>query len=157
MPPHDVEVDSIDEVIVRALLTDGRASYAIIGAAANLSAPAVKRRVDRLRATGVITGFTARVDPPALGWNTEAYVEIYTNRQTPQAELKRRLQRYPEVVEAVTVTGDADALLHIFAADPRHFERVLSAISAEAFVARTKSILVLSALLRRGEAPTASA
>ena len=142
----------MDDVIVRALMADGRASYATIGAAVNLSAPAVKRRVDRLRAAGVITGFTARVDPPALGWNTEAYVELHTSQQTPQAELRRRLLRYPEVVEAVTVTGDADALLHVFAADPRHFERVLSAISAEPFVARTKSILVLSSLLRRDQA-----
>ncbi len=54
----------------------------------------------------------------------------------------------------MTVTGEADALLHIYAADPRHFERVLSAISAEPFVARTKSILVLSALLRRNQAHT---
>lgn len=144
----------MDDVIVRALMADGRASYAMIGSAVNLSAPAVKRRVDRLRAAGVITGFTARVDPPALGWNTEAYVEIYTSRQTSLAQLGRRLQTYPEVVEAMTVTGEADALLHIYAADPRHFERVLSAISAEPFVARTKSILVLSALLRRNQAPT---
>ena len=144
----------MDDVIVRALMADGRASYATIGSAVNLSAPAVKRRVDRLRAAGVITGFTARVDPPALGWNTEAYVEIYTSRQTSPAQLGRRLQTYPEVVEAMTVTGEADALLHIYAADPRHFERVLSAISAEPFIARTKSILVLSALLRRNQAPT---
>jgi len=148
-------MDAIDDAIVRALLVDGRASYATIGAAANLSAPAVKRRVDRLQANGVITGFTARVDPPALGWNTEAYVELYTSRQTSPAVLARRLRTYPEVVEAVTVTGEADALLHIYAADPRHFERVLSAISAEPFVARTKSILVLSALLRRDQATPA--
>lgn len=153
---HDRLVDAIDDVILRALLADGRASYATIGAEVNLSAPAVKRRVDRLRSTGVITGFTARVDPPALGWNTEAYVELYTSRQTSPAELGRRLRAYPEVVEAMTVTGEADALLHIYAADPRHFERVLSTISTEPFVARTKSILVLSALLRRDQA-TASA
>lgn len=144
-------MDAVDDLILRELMADGRASYAAIGQVANLSAPAVKRRVDRLRETGVITGFTARVDPPALGWNTEAYVEVYTSRPTALAELRRRLQHYPEVVEAVTVTGDADALLHVYASDPRHFERVLSAIAAEPFVARTKSILVLSTLLRRDQ------
>jgi DNA-binding Lrp family transcriptional regulator len=146
-------VDAVDEVILRHLVADGRATYAEIGTAANLSAPAVKRRVDRLRATGVITGFTARVDAPAVGWNTEAYVELFTSRQTSTAELRRRLERFPEVVEAVTVTGDADALLHIFASDASHFERVLSQIAAQPFVARTKSILVLSSVLRRSQAP----
>ena len=152
--PHDevVALDGIDERIVRALLADGRASYAQIGAVVRLSAPAVKRRVDRLRAEGVITGFTARVDADALGWSTEAYVEVFTSRQTPPAELRRRLERFPEVVDAMTVTGDADALLHIYAADTRHFERVLSKISAEPYVARTKSILVLSSLIRRLQA-----
>lgn len=147
-------LDRTDERIVRALMSDGRASFATIGAVVNLSAPAVKRRVDRLRADGVITAFTIRVDADALGWSTEAYVEIYCNRRTSGDEILRRLQTYPEVVEAVTVTGEADALVHVFAADTRHFERVLSEVSALPFVARTKSVMVLSALLRRHQAST---
>lgn len=147
-------LDRTDERIVRALMTDGRASFATIGAAVNLSAPAVKRRVDRLRADGVITDFTIKVDADALGWSTEAYIEIYCNRRTSGDEIRRHLRPYPEVVEAVTVTGEADALLHVFAADTRHFERVLSEISALPFVARTKSVMVPSPLLRRHQAPT---
>ena len=76
-----------------ALLADARASYADIGAVVSLSAPAVKRRVDRLRAAGVIRGFTAVVDPAAMGWTTEAFVELYcTGRTTPSqiAEAARR-------------------------------------------------------------------
>jgi len=146
-------LDATDERIIRTLMADGRASFATIGAAVNLSAPAVKRRVDRLRADGVITDFTIRVDADALGWSTEAYVEIFCNRRTSGEEIRRQVRSYPEVVEAVTVTGDADALLHVFAADTRHFERVLSEISALPFVARTKSVMVLSPLLRRHQAP----
>ncbi|NED95989.1 Lrp/AsnC family transcriptional regulator [Phytoactinopolyspora alkaliphila] len=142
-------LDDIDSRIIRVLTTDGRASYGTIGAEVNLSAPAVKRRVDRLRARGVIAGFTVRVDPGATGWDTEAYVELFCNRRTSGEEILRRAQTYPEVVEAFTVTGDADALLHVFASDMHHFERVLSEISAEPFVARTRSVLVLSPLLRR--------
>jgi hypothetical protein len=41
----------------------------------------------------------------------------------------------------------------MYAADTRHFERVLSRISAESFVARTRSVLVLSPLLRRDYTP----
>lgn len=55
-------VDDIDAQIVAALIKDARASYALIGNEVGLSAPAVKRRVDRLRAAGAITGFSAR-DP----------------------------------------------------------------------------------------------
>ncbi|WP_129666996.1 Lrp/AsnC family transcriptional regulator [Phytoactinopolyspora endophytica] len=142
-------LDDIDRRIIQVLSNDGRASYGAIGTEVNLSAPAVKRRVDRLREGGVITGFTVRVDPAASGWTTEAYVELFCNRRTSGEEILRRTESYPEVVAAFTVTGDADALLHVFASDMRHFERVLSEISAEPFVARTRSVLVLSPLLRR--------
>ena len=64
-------VDDIDARIVAFLIRDARASYALIGGEVGLSAPAVKRRVDRLLAAGAITGFSARVDPAAMGWTTE--------------------------------------------------------------------------------------
>ena len=61
-------LDDLDKQIVAALVRDARATYAEVGAAVGLSAPAVKRRVDRLLAAGAITGFSAQVDPSALGW-----------------------------------------------------------------------------------------
>lgn len=142
-------LEELDERIVRMLMADGRASYADIGARVGLSAPAVKRRVDRLRASGAITGFTAQVDPAALGWTTEAYVELYCQGQTAPDDILRGVSKHPEVLSASTVSGEADAILHVLATDVRHFERVLERIGSESFVARTKSVLVLSPLLRR--------
>ena len=141
-------LDDIDQQIVAALRADARASFAEIGASVGLSAPAVKRRVDRLRSSGVITGFAAVVDPSALGWATEAYVEVYCQGKTTPAMIAAAVSRHPEVVDACTVSGEADALVHVMAADMRHFEEVLERIGAEKFVVRTKSVLVLSRLLR---------
>ena len=109
----------------------------------------MKRRVDRLRAEGAITGFTVRVDPAAMGWETEGFIEIYCRRNTSPESIQRGLERYPEVASASTVTGEADAIVQVFASDMRHFERVLERIAGEPFVERTKSVLVLSPLLRR--------
>ena len=116
-------MDDIDARIVAALIRDARASYALVGSEVGLSAPAVKRRVDRLRAAGAITGFSARVDPAALGWTTEGYVELFCGGHTSPAEIAAAVRRYPEVVDACTVTGEADALVHIRAADVRHLDR----------------------------------
>lgn len=81
-----MRLNDLDERIVHALAEDARRSYADIGSEVGLSAPAVKRRVDRLRAEGAITGFTVRVDPKALGWATEGFIEIYCSRNTsPEA------------------------------------------------------------------------
>ncbi|MBH1936885.1 Lrp/AsnC family transcriptional regulator [Streptomyces sp. AV19] len=144
-----MRLNELDERIVHALAEDARRSYADIGAEVGLSAPAVKRRVDRLRAEGAITGFTVRVDPGALGWETEGFIELYCRRNTSPEAIHRGLSRYPEVASASTVTGEADAIVQIFASDMRHFERVLERIAGEPFVERTKSVLVLSPLLRR--------
>jgi DNA-binding Lrp family transcriptional regulator len=56
---------------------DGRRSYDDIARRVSLSAPAVKRRIDRLRADGSIRGFSAVIDPEAFGWRTEALVELF--------------------------------------------------------------------------------
>jgi DNA-binding Lrp family transcriptional regulator len=144
--------DELDKRIVTALVEDARATYAEVGAQIGLSAPAVKRRVDRLRASGAITGFSARVDPLALGWTTEAYVELFCRGKTSPAQIAAAVGQHPEVTDACTVTGEADALLHIRAADVRHFERVMERISAEPFVVRTRSVIVLSRLVNRPDA-----
>jgi len=145
-------LDDLDRRIVAALVDDARTTYADVGAQVGLSAPAVKRRVDRLRATGAITGFSARVDPAALGWTTEAYVELFCRGRTSPGDIAAAVAKHPEVVDACTVTGEADALLHIRAADVRHFEQVVERIGAEPFVVRTRSVIVLSRLVHRPDA-----
>jgi DNA-binding Lrp family transcriptional regulator len=145
-------VDDIDARIVAVLIRDARASYALIGSEVGLSAPAVKRRVDRLRATGAITGFSARVNPAAMGWTTEAYVELFCGGRTSPEEIAAAVRQYPEVVDACTITGEADALVHIRTADVRHFEDVMERIRAEPFVVRTRSVIVLSRLVDRDDA-----
>ena len=142
-------LDDLDKRIVAALVGDARATYAEVGTQVGLSASAVKRRVDRLRASGAIRGFSARVDPSALGWTTEAYVEIFCRGRTSPADIAAAVSKHPEITDACTVTGEADALLHIRAADVRHFERVMERIGAEPFVVRTRSVIVLSRLVNR--------
>jgi DNA-binding Lrp family transcriptional regulator len=148
-----VRLDPLNEKILDLLVEDARRSYADVGSRVGLTASAVKRRVDRLREAGAIDGFTVRLEPGALGWTVEGYVELYCRASTSPGEIRTAVARFPEIVDASTVSGEADALLRILAADMHHFERVLEQIGAQPFVARTKSVLVLSALLRRPVAP----
>jgi DNA-binding Lrp family transcriptional regulator len=147
-------MDSVDERIVASLAADARATYAQIGAQVALSAPAVKRRVDRLLAAGVIKGFTAVIDPAALGWTTEAFVELYCTGRTTPAQIRAAVRRHPEVLGAYTVSGEADALVHLRAADIAHLEQALERLRAEPFVTSTRSMIVLSRLLESGTAAT---
>lgn len=146
------QLDDLDQAILRVLARDARATYAQVGQQVALSAPAVKRRVDRLRERGVVRGFTVRLDPAALGWHTEAFVELFCQGSTSPATLRAAVERYPEVVSASTVTGDVDVIVQVRARDMRHLEEVVERLAAEPFVVRTRSTVVLSALVRRPEA-----
>jgi DNA-binding Lrp family transcriptional regulator len=145
-------MDAVDQRIIALLVADARASYAEIGAAVALSAPAVKRRVDRLRAAGVIKGFTAVIEPSAVGWTTEAFVELYCTGRTTPAQIMVATRRHPEVVGAYTVSGQADALVHLRAADIGHLEQALERLRAEPFVTSTRSMVVLSRLVEKASA-----
>ncbi|HEV2343536.1 MAG TPA: Lrp/AsnC family transcriptional regulator [Actinocrinis sp.] len=144
-----MRTDETDERIIGCLLRDARSAYADIGAQVGLSAPAVKRRVDRLRAEGLITGFTALVDPVALGWTTEAFVELYCTGRTSPDAIRTAMSENPEIVAAYTVTGEADALLHLRTRGTAHLETVLERVRTAPFVQQTKSVLVLSRLIDR--------
>src|SRR2546430_17582523 len=140
-------MNDIARRIVALLSGDARASYAEMGAEVSLSAPAVKRRVDRLRANGVIKGFTAVLDPAAIGWTTEAFVELFCTGKTTPAQIKAATRRHPEGVGAYTVSGEADALVHLRAADMAHLEQALERLRPGSFVTSTRSMIVLSRLV----------
>lgn len=146
-------MEALDQRIVSCLVTNARSSYADIGAIVGLSAPAVKRRVDRLLETGVLRGFTAVVDPDALGWGTEAFVEMHCAGNISPARIRRTLEPLPEVVAAYTVSGAADAIVHLRAADIHRLETALERLRGLDIIDRTVSTVVLSTLLERPPSP----
>ena len=141
--------DVIDRQIVACLIENGRASFAEIGNRVGLSAPAVKRRVDRLLGSGVLRGFTAVVDEAAAGATTEAFVELYCRSRTNPADIAEMVAGAPGVVAAYTVTGEADALLHIKTESPAALEAVVEQVRAHQNAERTKTTIVLSHVVDR--------
>ena len=142
-------LDDIDGQILAELVRHARATFADMGERVGLSAPAVKRRVDRLVNRGVIRGFTTVVGRNVLGWHTEAYVQVYCHGRIAPDQLRRAWTDIPEVVSAATVTGAADAILHVLARDMGHLEDVLERIRTSADIERSESVVVLSNLIDR--------
>lgn len=141
-------MDDTDTLILTILRRDARTSYADLGGQVGLSASAARRRVERLVSDKVIRGFTIDVDPPA-GKRTEAYVELFCRGTVSPADLRRMLSTVPEVVEAATVTGEADALVRIRSADIASLEVAMERIRTAASVDHTRSAIVLSRLIER--------
>lgn len=142
-------MDGIDTQILALLQHDGRSTYDAIADQVNLSAPAVKRRVDRMRETGAIKGFTTVLDHAALGANTEALVELFFAPGTQLDTVAEKLSGYPEVLEAWSVTGEADAIARVRTADNTDLERLIRDLQRDGVLERTRTQVVLSRLLPR--------
>ena len=142
-------MDDTDREIVALLRENARRSYQDIGRRVHLTAPAVKRRVDRLEASGVILGYTAIIDPPVFGWHAEAFVDLYCGGKVSGEAIKRAVESEPRVVSAHTVAGEASALLHVMAEDTKDLEQVLERIRASEGITRTVTEVVLSTLFQR--------
>src|SRR5436190_6617821 len=140
-------MDALDRKILSLLVEDGRRRYDDIAGRVSLSAPSVKRRIDRLRSQGALEGFTAVVDHGAMGWHTEALVELFYRPGTTLDEVAETLRRHPEVVEAWSVTGDADAIARVRTGDNVALERLIMELQRTGEVVRTRSQVVLSRLV----------
>ncbi|MDA0160431.1 Lrp/AsnC family transcriptional regulator [Solirubrobacter ginsenosidimutans] len=145
-------MDDVGRQILALLTEDGRRSYDDIARRVSLSAPAVKRRIDRMRADGAIRGFSAIVDPEAFGWRTEALVELFYAPGTQLHEVAASLSRHPEIVEAWSVTGDADAIARVRTVDNADLERFIADLQLDGQVIRTRSQVIMSDLLRAAKA-----
>src|SRR5919198_3477032 len=142
-------MDDIDRKIVALLRSGARTSFQGIGQQVSLSAPAVKRRVDRLEADGVIRSYAAVVDPVAMGWRTHALVSLFCEGRMAAAEVREAIVDHPEVAAAYTVAGEASAVLHVRARDTSHLEQALERIRDQPGVTRTQTQVVLSTLFER--------
>ncbi len=141
-------IDTIDGQIVRLLQQNARRTYGSIGQEVGLSAPAVKRRVDRLEATGVIRGYTALVDHAYLGQAVEAFAELRFAGSTRVDDIEEIAHDVPEVHAIFTVAGDPDALAWIRVSDVQDLKRVIDRLRSSGKVTGTKTLMVLSSSVR---------
>jgi DNA-binding Lrp family transcriptional regulator len=144
-----MKLDEIDRKIIALLCRNARMTLSELGQRVNLSAPAVKRRVDRLEADGAIRGYVAIIDQAALGWETEAFLEVYCERKTTLDALRDALADDPEVIGAYSVAGDAEALVHVRTSGIAELEQAIERIHAQPTVTRTRTQVVLSKLVER--------
>jgi DNA-binding Lrp family transcriptional regulator len=139
-------LDELDRQIVEALTQDGRLSIRALADQVHISRANAYARVERLTATGVITGFTTTVDPLKLGLATSAYVTL-SLRQSSWRALREQLQTIPEIKHMALVGGDFDAILLVRAADNEGLRRVvLEKLQAIPEVLGTRTALIFEDL-----------
>ena len=139
-------LDSTDWRILQALQDNARLSYAELARVAAMSPSAVTERVRRLEESGVVSGYTAVVDPARVGLEILALVRLRypSGNYRPFHAL---LEETPEIVEAHHVTGEDCFVLKVLARSMRHLEEVTGRIAGLGSV--TTSVVYSSPLVRR--------
>lgn len=151
-----MELDRIDCRILDWLQRQGRITNAELAEQVNLSPSACLRRVQRLEAAGVISGYAAQVDAQAVGLGLQAFVRVLL-KQHDAATIERFVDLvtgWDEVVACHALTGEMDYLLHVYVADLEHFSRfLLDQLLTTAGVSDVNSSFVLRTVKRSPALP----
>ena len=98
--PRILKLDSIDRRILKELQADGRMSFTDLAPKVGLTTSPCLERVRRLERAGVIKGYTAVIEPRAVGTGLLVFIELSLTYTSPEifAEFKRAILRQPEIL-----------------------------------------------------------
>ena len=119
-----VPLDDIDRRIISELTRDGRMSVTQVAENVHISRAHAYTRIGRLTREGVLSRFTALVDPIKAGLKSSAYVTLKL-KQDSWRELRDQLGAIPEVHHIALVGGDFDVILLVRAVDNIDLRRVI--------------------------------
>jgi Lrp/AsnC family leucine-responsive transcriptional regulator len=119
------QLDDIDRNLLRLLQKNALLSAEQLGAEVGLSPTAAKRRVNRMRESGVILRDVAMVDPKSLGLEVFTLVQVNLERDHPDIlqSFQRSIQQDPRIVQGFYATGDADFVLLVASGSLEEYER----------------------------------
>jgi DNA-binding Lrp family transcriptional regulator len=144
--PLKADLDAIDWKILRELQADGRMTNVELSNRVGISAPPCLRRVKRLEEAGIIRGYRALLNAPALGMDVVAFCFIGLKHQS-DAELKvfaEQTRAWPIVRDAWMVSGESDFLLHCVASDLSTFQTfVIEVLTSAANVDTVRTALTI--------------
>ena len=145
-------LDRVDRQILALLRADGRMSHAAIAKQVGLSGPAVHDRVKKLEQSGVISSYSAILDPEVLDRPHVAFVQV-TLRDGEEFAVDdpiiARICDESDVLELHRIAGEDCYLVKVRTATNRDLERLLRRIRQIHGVARTRTTIALSTELER--------
>lgn len=118
--------DAVDRRILRQLLADPGASNAVLAERSGVTPASLWRRLDRMRASGVIQAIGSRIDWRALGWEVEVSLRFSLDKTDPRApdEFVAAARDVPEIIEIQTFLGSVDLRLSVIARDMAHWQQI---------------------------------
>lgn len=145
------ELDEINWKILKELQINAKISFKQLANKVSLSPTAVIERVKHMEEAGIITGYTAVVDPRKVGYHLSALISMQTNYGNPDDILHKAISNIPEVISCWSITGTNDFLLEIQVPSLEFLEDLLTDLSRHGKL--TTSIVLPSSVTKRALGP----
>jgi Lrp/AsnC family leucine-responsive transcriptional regulator len=136
-------MDNIDKAILKILSENSMTSATEIGAAVNLSIPAVNKRIQKLKESGVIRSFTILTDEKKVAKQICAFIMLTVKYGEGVNALNDYLKKDTDVLECYAITGDYDYILKICARDVEALEEKLLTLKKLKGVIKSYTMLSL--------------
>jgi DNA-binding Lrp family transcriptional regulator len=126
MVSRTAELDRIDKAILNSMQADASISNVALAAKVHLSPPACLRRVERLKAMGLIRRIVALLDPRAVDAGMLVFIGVVLDRSTPESftEFEKAVRKVPQCLECHVVTGEVDYFMLVRTRDHESFNQL---------------------------------
>ena len=142
-----VVIDAVDRQIIEQLQLNGRMTNAELAERVGIAPSTCVARVRSLVSRGIITGFTASVDPAVMGMTLQVLVSVTIRSGARQriSEFSEELRALPEVLQLFFLGAVEDFIIHLAARDSDHVrDFVMEHLSAHPAVSSTRTSIVFS-------------
>ena len=137
-------VDDLDARLLDLLAANPRLGVLECSRRLQVARGTVQARLDRLTRDGVVTGFGPELDPVALGYPVTAFVTLQIVQGHGHDAVAEQLARIPEVLEAHTISGEADMMCRVVARSNADLQRVLDLVVADRSIQRSSTTIALA-------------
>jgi Lrp/AsnC family transcriptional regulator for asnA, asnC and gidA len=143
-----MKIDGIDKTIIKTLVKDARMPILSIAREVGVSGAAIHQRLRKLEKSKLIEGYTMRINPKSLGYDTTVFVGVYLDASSQLSSTIKRLKEISEMIESHYTIGNYSILIKVLCKDNEDLMRILNArilpikniLRTETFVSLTQQI-----------------
>ena len=150
-------MDDLDSRVIELFAAEPRIGVLEASRRLGVARGTVQARLDRLAATGVVTGWGPDLSPESLGFPVMAFLTLEIRQGSGHNAIAAHLATIPEVLEAYTITGAGDMWARVVARSNADLQRVIDQVLADRGIERSTTVIALAAQIEHRVLPLARA
>ena len=150
-------MDEIDSRMIDLFAREPRLGVLEASRRLGIARGTVQARLDKLAASGVITGWGPDLSPEAIGYPVTAFLTLEIRQGSGHDAVAAHLSGIPEVIEAYTITGVGDMWARVVARSNADLQRVIDLVLTEPGIDRSTTVIALATQIPHRVVPLVAA